>query len=206
MGLKVTAESNGASSLPAPVPHKGSGQVVLYRTEDGRIRIQVTLAGDSAWLSLNQIADLFQRDKSVISKHIKKIFDEGESDPSRTVAKLATVQTEGPRSVARGIEFYRLEVIVAVGYAIRMLVSRTIRQAEVMSMDRSHCLRTCFWYSSGSKRLLLRIPAAAFQLLGIRGRGCQTPRPFRISTGMVVPIAFSFPQFSPNSAPSAALR
>ena len=73
-------------------------------------------------------------------------------------------------------------------------MSRTIRQVEVMSLDGSHCLRTCFWYSSGSTRLLFKMPAAAFQLLGIRGRGCQTPCPFRISTGVVVPIDFSFPQ------------
>jgi hypothetical protein len=91
----VSAESNDASPLPAPVPPEGMGQLVLYRTEDGRTRIQVTLAGDSAWLNLNQIADLFQRDKSIISKHIKNIFDEEELDPFRTVAKFATVQTEG---------------------------------------------------------------------------------------------------------------
>jgi len=60
---------------------------------------------ESVWLALNQIADLFQRDKSVISKHIKNIFDTGELDPARTVAKFATVQTEGVRSVTREIEF-----------------------------------------------------------------------------------------------------
>ncbi|MCC6362322.1 MAG: hypothetical protein IT165_02295 [Bryobacterales bacterium] len=69
--------------------------MVLYRTEDGQTRLQVRLVRDSAWLNLNQIADLFQRDKSVISKHIKNIFDEGEIDPAGTVAKFATVQTEG---------------------------------------------------------------------------------------------------------------
>jgi len=83
-------------------------------------------------------------------------------------------------------------------------VSRTIRQVEVLSLDRSHCLRTCFWYSSGSTRLLLRMPAAAFQLLGIRGRGCQTPCPFRISTGVVVPIDFSFPQTAKARGPATA--
>jgi len=57
------------------MPPEGTGQLVLYRTEDGQTRIQVRLAGYSAWLSLNRTADLFQRDKSVISKHIKNIFD-----------------------------------------------------------------------------------------------------------------------------------
>jgi hypothetical protein len=76
-----------------PISPEGTGQLVLYRTEDGQTRIQVRLVRDSAWLSLNQIADLFQRDKLVISKHIKNIFEEGELDPSRTAAELATVQT-----------------------------------------------------------------------------------------------------------------
>ena len=77
--------------LPTPVPPEGTGQLVLYRTEDGRTRISCRFEGDSAWLTLNQIADLFQRDKSVISKHIRNIFESGELDPARTVAKFATV-------------------------------------------------------------------------------------------------------------------
>ena len=103
---------------PLPISPEGAGQLVLYRTEDGQTRVQVRLVQDSVWLTLNQLADLFQRDKSVISKHIKNIFDTGELDPARTVAKFATVQTEGTRSVTRDIEFYRLEVILAVGYRV----------------------------------------------------------------------------------------
>ena len=102
----MSADSNDSGPPPAPASPEGTGQVVLYRTEDGQIRIQVRLVRDSAWLNLNQIADLFQRDKSVISKHIKNIFDEGEIDPARTVAKFATVQTEGVCAVTREIEFY----------------------------------------------------------------------------------------------------
>lgn len=113
---------------PLPLPPEGTGELVLYRTEDGRTRLQVRLIGDSVWLSLNQIADLFQRDKSVISKHIKNIFEEGELDPSRTVAKFATVQTEGGRSVTREIEFYRLEMILAVGYRVKSPRGTQFRQ------------------------------------------------------------------------------
>lgn len=93
--------------------------MLRYRIEDGGIRIHVTLAGDSARLNLNQIAGLFQGDKAVISRHIKNIFDEDELDPSRTAAELVSVQTEGARSVAREIGFYRLEVIVPVGYRVK---------------------------------------------------------------------------------------
>ena len=78
-------------------------QVILYQTEDGRTRIETRFTGETAWLSLNQITELFQRDKSVISKHIKNIFDEGELKPEATVAKFATVQTEGERKVSRDI-------------------------------------------------------------------------------------------------------
>jgi hypothetical protein len=112
----------------APVPPKETGQLVLYRTEDGRTRIHVRLIQDSIWLTLNQIADLFQRDKSVISKHIKNIFETGELDLARTVAEFATVQTEGSRSVTREIEFYRLEVILAVGYRVKSARGTQFRQ------------------------------------------------------------------------------
>ena len=79
-------------------------QFLLYRTEDGQTRIEVQFKGETVWLSLNQMADLFQRDKSVISKHIRNVFTEGELSPDATVAKYATVQTEGVRQVSRDIE------------------------------------------------------------------------------------------------------
>src|SRR5580658_6029360 len=113
---------------PPPMPPEGTGQLVLYRTEDGRTRITVRLIQESVWLTLNQIADLFQRDKSVMSKHIKNIFDTGELDPQRTVAKFATVQTEGARSVTREIEFYGLEAILAVGYRVKSPRGTQFRQ------------------------------------------------------------------------------
>ena len=115
----MSAESNDSSLPLGPASPEGTGQVVLYRTEDGQTRVQVRLVRDSAWLNLNQIADLFQRDKSVISKHIKNVFDEGEIDPARTVAKFATVQTEGGKSVSRDIEYYNLDVIISVGYRVK---------------------------------------------------------------------------------------
>ena len=93
--------------------------LILYQTEDGRTRLQVRLEGETVWLSLNQMADLFQRDKSVISRHIKNVFEEGELSAEATVAKSATVQTEGGKQVTREIEFYNLEVIISVGYRVK---------------------------------------------------------------------------------------
>ena len=78
--------------------------IILYQTEDGRTRIQCRFENETVWLSLNQMADLFQRDKSVVSRHIKNIFAEGELSEAATVAKSATVQIEGGKQVSRKIE------------------------------------------------------------------------------------------------------
>jgi len=94
-------------------------EVILYQTEDGKSRLQVHFSGETPWLSLNQLSELFQRDKSVISKHIRNIFEEGELKPEATVAKFATVQPEGDRTVSREIEFYNLDVIISVGYRVK---------------------------------------------------------------------------------------
>ncbi len=101
---------------PAPKP---ASEIILYQTEDLQTRLQVRLTDETAWLSLNQLAELFQRDKSVISKHIKNIFEAGELSAAATVANFATVQSEGERTVSRSIEFYNLEAILAVGYRVR---------------------------------------------------------------------------------------
>src|SRR6478609_5360122 len=93
--------------------------IILYQTEDGRTRVDVRFKGETAWLSLNQMAELFQRDKAVISKHIKNTFAEGELRTEATVAKFATVQTEGGRTVSRNIEFYNLDMIISVGYRVK---------------------------------------------------------------------------------------
>jgi hypothetical protein len=94
-------------------------EIVFYRTEDRKTRLEVRLVNETVWLSLNQIAELFQRDKSVISRHIRNIFGEGELDRSATVAYFATVQLEGEREVARQVEFFNLDVIIAVGYRVK---------------------------------------------------------------------------------------
>lgn len=73
---------------------------------------------ETVWLSLNQLSDLFERDKSVISRHLKKNFKEEELDRKSTVAFFATVQDEGGHSVARQIEYFNLDAILSVGYRV----------------------------------------------------------------------------------------
>ena len=103
-------------SAAEPLP---SSSLILYQTEDGRTRLEVRLQNETVWLSLNQMADLFQRDKSVVSRHIKNVFGDGELRPEATVAKSATVQAEGGKQVTREIEFYNLDVIISVGYRVK---------------------------------------------------------------------------------------
>ena len=92
--------------------------IILYQTPDGVTKIEVTLQGETVWLSLEQMAELFQRNKSTISRHIKNIFDSGELPVDSTVAFFATVQNEGNRKVSREIAFYNLDMIISVGYRV----------------------------------------------------------------------------------------
>lgn len=94
-------------------------QIKIYQSEDGQTEINVQLDNETVWLSLNQMADLFERDKSVISRHISNLFKEKELVQESTVAKYATVQHEGDREVARNIDFYNLDVIISVGYRVK---------------------------------------------------------------------------------------
>lgn len=73
--------------------------LIIYTTEDGRAKIDVSFDGDTVWLSIDQMAELFQKNKSTISRHIKNIYAEGELTYASTVAKFATVQKEGERAV-----------------------------------------------------------------------------------------------------------
>ena len=93
--------------------------IIMYTTEDGLTKIETTFEEDTVWLSIDQMAELFQRNKSTISRHISKIYEEGELSPTGTVAKFATVQMEGARSVERNIEYYNLDVIISVGYRVK---------------------------------------------------------------------------------------
>ncbi len=76
-------------------------EFLLYQSADGETRVEVRFEGETAWLSLGQMAELFDRDKSVISRHVKNAFDEGELRPETTVARSATVQREGDREIER---------------------------------------------------------------------------------------------------------
>ena len=98
--------------------NNSKGNLLLYQTEDGQTKIEVTLANDTVWLTADQMAELFQRNKSTISRHIKNVFESGELKLDSTVAFFATVQNEGTRKVERNIAYYNLDMIISVGYRV----------------------------------------------------------------------------------------
>ena len=105
----------------------GEAEFLLYKTDDGRIRIETRLQNETIWLSLGQMAELFGVDKSGISRHLKNIFASGELQRDATVAKFATVQAEGTRQVTRDLEQYNLDAIISVGYRVNSLLGTRFR-------------------------------------------------------------------------------
>ena len=96
-----------------------SSQILLYQTEDGHSRIEVRLENETVWLSQKLLAELFQKDVRTINEHIKNIYTEEELEPEATIRKYRIVQTEGKRQVSRSVDFYKLDIIIAVRYRVR---------------------------------------------------------------------------------------
>lgn len=103
-------------------------EITIFETKDKAVSIPVNVNSDTVWLSLDQMASLFQRDKSTVSRHVKNIYTEGELLKKATIAKIATVQNEGERSVLREIDYYNLDVIISVGYRVKSQRGTEFRQ------------------------------------------------------------------------------
>ena len=95
-----------------------NGQILLFQTQGGETKVEVRLSNETVWLTADQMAELFQRDRSTIQRHIKRIYDEGELAVDSTCAFFAQVQTEGRRQVERKIPIYNLDMIISIGYRI----------------------------------------------------------------------------------------
>ena len=95
-----------------------NSEIVMYQTEDGLTKIETTFDNDTVWLSIDQMAELFQRDKSTISRHIKNIFNEGELIRNSVVANFATTAADGK---TYQVDYYNLDVIISVGYRVKSL-------------------------------------------------------------------------------------
>jgi hypothetical protein len=94
---------------------ENSTELIIYQTEDGRTKIDVYFQDENAWLNKAQMAELFQRDRSVISRHIRNVFDEGELDEKSNVQKMHIANSDKP------VEYYSLDVIISVGYRVKSL-------------------------------------------------------------------------------------
>ena len=92
------------------------GQIILYQTQDGESKIEVTLANETVWLSADQMAELFQRNKSTISRHIKNVFEEGELQQNSVVAFFATTASDGKKYQ---VAYYNLDMIISIGYRVK---------------------------------------------------------------------------------------
>lgn len=102
--------------------------IVIYQDSKNKPRISLRLENETLWLNQKQIAELFEVDKSSVSKHIANIFEEGELNKEATVAIFATVQNEGDRQVLRQIEHYNLDMIISVGYRVNSKNATKFRQ------------------------------------------------------------------------------
>ncbi len=94
-------------------------QMFIYQNEKGDIKVDVRFEDNSIWLSQAQLCELFGKAKSTISEHITNVFEEGELDENSTIRKFRTVQIEGNREVSRDVEYYNLDMIIAVGFRVK---------------------------------------------------------------------------------------
>lgn len=94
------------------------GEVLLYQTPDGNTQLDVKLDGETVWLTQAQMVELFDSSKANISEHIKGVYSTQELDETSTVRKIRTVRTEGNREVARELDYYSLDMIIAIGYRV----------------------------------------------------------------------------------------
>lgn len=165
--------------MTTPRQDRIGGDVLVYEAPDGTARVDVRLEQDTVWLSLSQMADLFERDKSVISRHLRNVFTSGELDRIATVAKNATVQYEGGREVRREVEYFNLDAVLSVGYRVnskrgtqfRIWATHTLREHLVRgyTLNRQR-------FESNARELeaalaLVRKAAAGDALTTDQGRG-----------------------------------
>ena len=103
-------------------------KIEIFKSDDNKTEINVQFEQETVWLNRNQLSQLFNRDIKTIGKHINNVFKEGELQKNPTVAKFATVQTEGKRQVERDVEYYNLDVIISVGYRVKSQQGTQFRQ------------------------------------------------------------------------------
>jgi len=118
------------AAMPEPLP---TSQLLIYRTEDGRIKLDVRFEGETVWLTQPMMAELFETTQQNVSLHLQNIYAEGELLPEATHKDFLSVRQEGSRQVSRSLEFYNLDAIISVGYRVK---SRTATQFRIWATQR----------------------------------------------------------------------
>ena len=111
---------------------ESKGEIVIYQTQDGTTQLDVRLDGETVWITQDQMTQLFQRDKSTISRHIKNIFEDGELDENSVVAFFAITANDGKNY---NVAYYNLDVIISVGYRVKS--QRGVQFRQWASRERS---------------------------------------------------------------------
>ncbi|SUD62076.1 putative DNA-binding protein [Ectopseudomonas oleovorans] len=108
-----------------------TGDILLYESQEGRLRLEVRLQDETLWLTQQQLAELFQTTQQNVSQHIRNIYDEGELEPAATHKKFLSVRREGRREGRRDVrrqrDFYNLDVIISVGYRVKSALATRFR-------------------------------------------------------------------------------
>jgi hypothetical protein len=163
-------------NTPDAVP---GGEVLVYEAADGSARVDVRLDRETVWLTQDQMARLFGRERSVVTKHIRNAFREGELEAQATRAKFAQVQTEGGRTVTREVDHYNLDVVISVGYRVKSVEGTRFRQwatgvlrehlTRGFSLDRERFARNAAELETALR--LVKKAAAGEALTTEQGRG-----------------------------------
>ena len=111
---------------PPPNP-PSKGQFLFYQADDGKLKIDVRLEGETAWLTQAHMGELFQTTVPNVSMHLRNIYAEGELQAAATIQEFLTVRQEGGRQVSRAVEHYNLDAIISVGYRVKSAVATRFR-------------------------------------------------------------------------------
>lgn len=151
------------------------GEVVFYKAPDGRVRLDVRLERETVWLSLSQMAELFSRDKSVVSRHLRNVFSSGELERGAVVAKTATTASDGK---TYQVEYFNLDAILSVGYRVnskrgtqfRIWATQTLRDHLLYFVIKDHP------FADGNKRIGTLLFLDYLRRNGLQARADGSPR------------------------------
>ena len=170
--LPTHAQGADEMSSGTPASHPNC-DILLYEAPGGEVRVDVRLERETVWLTRQQMAELFDCDRSVVARHIRNVFSEGELDPKTTCAKFAQVRSEGRRTVSRETDHFNLEVIISVGYRVKSAQGTWFRQWASRIL-RDHLVRG---HTLNEQRLAERGLREARESLDLLARTFRTDAP-----------------------------